>query len=390
MNLENIEAAAGQAATGLQEQVERLMLGNSLVDWGYALAVLAGSLAVVALLKWLLVSRLSKVAQRTTIIFDDAVVAALRASQLWMLFFPALAFASGWLDLPKVVVLVLKGAGTIGMFLQVGLWFSTLTAELIDHSRRRAAANNSGAASSLSAVGFVARLVIWAFVLLLALDNLGVNITALVAGLGVGGIAVALAVQNVLGDLFASLSIVIDKPFELGDFIVIDSYMGNVEHVGLKTTRLRSLSGEQIVFSNADLLGARVRNFKRMAERRVLFTLGVPYQTTPAQLRQVPEILRDEFQRLPNARLERAHFFRFGDSSLDFEVVYWMKTPEYDAYMDTQQALNLALLERFSDAGIEFAYPTRTLVLDAPIPVTLHPQPASQDALPLGAAGKNV
>ena len=201
-------------------------------------------------------------------------------------------------------------------------------------------------------------------VLLLALDNLGVDITALVAGLGVGGIAVALAVQNILGDLFASLSIVLDKPFEVGDFIVVGEFLGTVENVGLKTTRVRSLGGEQLVFANSDLLGARVRNYKRMQERRILFRFGVLYQTPPDQLEQIPVMVREIIEALPEVRFDRAHFFTFGDSSYDFEVVYWMQTPEYNRYMDTQQAINLALVRRFAEADIDFAYPTRTLFVE--------------------------
>ncbi len=172
--------------------------------------------------------------------------------------------------------------------------------------------------------------------LLLALDNLGVDVTALVAGLGVGGIAVALAVQSILGDLFASLSIVLDKPFVIGDFIIVGDLLGTVENVGIKTTRVRSLSGEQLIFSNADLLNSRIRNYGRMYERRVVFTVGVTYDT-------------------PRHKLE--------DFSLDFETVYYVQDPAYNLYMDIQQAINLELYQRFADEGIEFAYPTQTLFL---------------------------
>jgi small-conductance mechanosensitive channel len=210
-------------------------------------------------------------------------------------------------------------------------------------------------------VGFLMRLVVWAAVLLLLLDNLGVNVTTLIAGLGVGGIAVALAAQNVLGDLFASLSIVLDKPFVVGDFIAVADFMGSVEHVGLKTTRLRSLSGEQVIFSNTDLLGSRIRNYGRMFERRVVSSIGVTYQTPAAKLRRIPEIIREIVQGQSKVRFDRAHFHKLGDSSLGFEFVYYVLTADYNHYMDVQQNINLALLEKLAEEGVEFAYPTQTL-----------------------------
>jgi small-conductance mechanosensitive channel len=168
-------------------------------------------------------------------------------------------------------------------------------------------------------------------------------------------------VQNILGDLFASLSIVMDKPFVIGDFIVVDDCAGTVEHVGLKTTRVRSLSGEQLVFANSDLLGARLHNYKRMNERRILFGFGVLYATPPDQVEQIASMVRNIVEAQPQTRFDRAHFKGFGESSLDFEVVYWMLDPDYNRYMDTQQSINLALLRAFTDAGIGFAFPTRTL-----------------------------
>jgi small-conductance mechanosensitive channel len=181
----------------------------------------------------------------------------------------------------------------------------------------------------------------------------------------VGGIAVALAAQNILGDLFASLSIVFDKPFVLGDFIIIGDSMGTVEQIGLKTTRIRSLSGEQLIFSNNDLLSSRIRNFKRMQERRVVFSVGVVYQTTKAQLETIPGILREAVEAQDSTRFDRAHFKEFGDFSLNFEVVYHVLTPDFGKYMDVQQAINFVIFERFDELGIEFAYPTQSIHLQA-------------------------
>ena len=207
----------------------------------------------------------------------------------------------------------------------------------------------------------MARLILWVIVLLLVLDNLGVNITGLVAGLGIGGIAVALALQNILGDLFASLSIVLDKPFVIGDFVVVDTLSGTVEHIGLKTTRIRSLSGEQLIFSNNDLLKSRIRNYKRMSERRIVFSFGVVYQTPLEKLKAVKEIVGDIIEKVENARFDRVHFKEYGDSALNFEVVYFVSTPDFNIYMDVQEVINLEIFRRFQEEGIEFAYPTSTV-----------------------------
>jgi small-conductance mechanosensitive channel len=210
-------------------------------------------------------------------------------------------------------------------------------------------------------VKFVVLFLLWSLILLAALDNLGVNITALIAGLGIGGVAVALAVQSTLGDLLGALTIAFDKPFIVGDFIVAGTSMGTIERIGLKTTRVRSLGGEELIFPNQDLLSSRIQNFKRMKERRVVFGFGVLYQTSAEQLRRIPEIVTDIITGMENCRFDRAHFYKFGDSSYDFEVVYYVLSPDYNDYMDCQQAINLALVERLHAESVSFAYPTRTV-----------------------------
>jgi small-conductance mechanosensitive channel len=216
-------------------------------------------------------------------------------------------------------------------------------------------------ATAVGIVSFVTRLGLWAVVALTALGTLGIEVTPFIASLGIGGVAVALALQNVLGDLLASLSIVLDKPFVVGDFIQVGDLSGSVEYVGLKTTRVRSLSGEQLVFSNSDLLGSRIRNYGRMSERRVAFSLGVTYDTPAPVLRRIPGLVQEAVQSRENARFDRSHLKGFGASSVDFETVYYMEVPDYATYMDTQQAINLEIFERFGAEGIEFAFPTRTI-----------------------------
>jgi small-conductance mechanosensitive channel len=226
-----------------------------------------------------------------------------------------------------------------------------------------AASSDGETRTAASATIFLASLAIWAVLILAGLSTLGFEISALVAGLGVGGVAAALAVQSILGDLFASLSIYFDRPFHIGDFIVVGEEMGTVERIGLRTTRVRSLGGEQIVFANGDLTKSRIRNYKRMDERRVVFAFGVEYGTPLEQLRQVPDIVKSIIEARDGTRFDRAHFKEFGDFALSFEVVYFVLSPDYNAYMDHQQAVNLEVFAQFRERGIQFAFPTQTLLL---------------------------
>lgn len=268
------------------------------------------------------------------------------------------------LQLPPRIDALLDGAIKVVGFWQAGVWATTLAVTLLERKRRESSTDRA-LLGSLGILGFLARVLIWAIVLLLALDNLGIDVTALIAGLGIGGIAVALAVQNVLGDLLASLSITLDKPFVVGDFVIVGDFMGSVEYIGIKSTRLRSLSGEQIVMSNADLLASRLRNYGRMAERRVLFTLGVTYETPQERLEQLPGLIRRVIERETEVRFDRSHFARYGASSLDFETVYYVRSPDYTRYMDVQQRINFALMTEFRRLGVEFAYPTQKLYVES-------------------------
>ncbi len=337
------------------------LFGGELTHWAMALGIATAIILGVALLKPLLIRRLTVLAGRTSTALDDGLVRAVKATKMLLVTLIALYVGSQYLELPDKSATFLDGAATIAAFLQVGFWLAAILDFWLTRSRERAMATNASAATSLTALSFVAQLLLWTLMLLLALDNLGIDVTALVAGLGIGGVAVALAVQNILGDLFASLSIVVDKPFVNGDFIIVDDYMGTVENVGLKTTRIRSLGGEQIIFSNSDLLKTRVRNYKRMYERRVVFAFGVTYQTTPEQLEKIPKLVRQIVESQQNVRFDRSHFQKFGESSLDFETVYWVLSPDYNAYMDIQQAINLAILRALAQEQVGFAFPTRTL-----------------------------
>lgn len=338
--------------------------GNSLSQWGVAvgLALLVG-LGLKILLA-LLVRRLASVSRRTASRADDLALELLRKTK--GLFVALLAFWAGslYLSLSPSVAGWFEKVVVVGFLLQGGFWVSSLAHYFLEEHRKRRVREDPSMATALGALGVVVRGSLWLIFVLLILQNLGIQITALVTGLGIGGIAVALAVQNVLGDLLASLSIVLDKPFVIGDLVVVGEFTGTVEHVGLKTTRIRSLSGEQVIFSNSDLLKSRIRNFKRMEERRVLFTIGVTYQTGYDSLRRIPVIVREVVEAQPNTRFDRCHFKAFGDFALLFETVYFVSMPEMVPFMDAQQGINLELYRRFQEEGIEFAYPTQTVFIE--------------------------
>lgn len=288
------------------------------------------------------------------------------ASHTSTFFLLALAIFVGLLFVrePAKARTVIDDAITVVIFWQVGIWGAAAASAWLEGNRRSRHAGDRAAESSLGVLIFIARAAVWIIVVLLALENLGVNITTLVAGLGVGGVAVALALQNILGDLFASLSITFDQPFFVGDSVTVDTFEGTVEHIGIKSTRLRSVSGEQIVLANADLLKSRLRNYGRMSERRVLFTIGVTYETPVETLERIPVILRGIIEKLSDTRFARSHFVNHGASSLDFETVYYVTTADYARHMDIQQAMRLEIHREFARLGIEFAYPTRRLLLE--------------------------
>lgn len=328
------------------------------------LLVAATLLLGLLLARRLLVSRLDALARRTTNRWDDLLVLLVRRT--WtatLLLLPLWTLARG-LELPEAVVQGLRVVTVATLALQLATWANLLVVQLLEARVSELRGDDPASATTLAGVALVVRGAVGLVIVLLALDNLGVNISALVAGLGIGGVAIALATQNILGDLFASLSIVLDKPFVVGDFIVVGDLMGTVERVGLKTTRLRSLSGEQLVFSNADLLGSRVRNYKRMAERRVVFTIGVTYGTTEAALERMPGMLREIVTGEDEVRFDRAHLRSFDDSAITFEVVYYVLSPDYNRFMDIQQSINFQLVRRLRAAGVDFAFPTRTVYLE--------------------------
>lgn len=345
------------------EFLEQTFYQNTIKEWLMAL-LLFGVVWVIIRLLFSLISRKFRVlAQKTETTLDDLVADLFQKVKFYVLFVVSVYIGSLLLTLPPVVEKVLGEVLVIALLIQGGIWGSVVIEYWINRYKKDKMEEDAATVTTFTALGFIGRIALWTVVLLLALDNLGVEVSALIAGLGIGGVAVALALQNVLGDLFASLSIVLDKPFVIGDFIIVDNYLGTIEHVGLKTTRVRSLSGEQLIFANSDLLKSRIRNYKRMVERRIVFTLGVTYQTPYEKLKKIPQIIKEVLEKQENARLDRAHFKEYGDFSLNYEIVYYVQSPDYYLYMDIQQAVNLEIYRRFQEEGIEFAYPTQTLFL---------------------------
>ncbi|HEY9050665.1 MAG TPA: mechanosensitive ion channel family protein [Gammaproteobacteria bacterium] len=334
---------------------------NTLQTWLIALAISIAVMAMIGVVRYLLVRQLKRLAEHTGVSFWHLMVAVVKRTRWLFILILGLFFGAIVLTIPDKVRSIINTALIVVLIIQAGLWASAALRVSVEEYRKQQLEKDPASITTLNIINFIGKIVIWSIVLLLVLDNLGVNITALVAGLGVGGIAVALALQTVLGDLFASLSIVLDKPFVVGDFLIIGDLLGSVEYVGLKTTRLRSLSGEQLVFANADLLNSRIRNFGRMYERRVAFNIGVTYQTSRDKLIKIPKIIRDAVESLEDTRFDRSHFKEYGDFSLVFETVYYVNGPDYNKYMDIHQAINLFIHEQFEKEGIEFAYPTQTL-----------------------------
>jgi small-conductance mechanosensitive channel len=337
------------------------ILGNTLLAWGAAIATFIGAWLLLGIVRRMTQERLRALADRHELMPLKIAEHTSGQTKGWFLLLVAVFLASQFLKLPPPADSGLTKAATIGLLLQLGLWATAAFTIGTRLRRERQLAIDPATVAAMDALGFVLRVAVWSFVFLLALDNLGIDITALVAGLGIGGVAVALATQNILGDLFASVSIMLDKPFVVGDFLNVDEYLGSVEKIGIKTTRLRSLSGEQLVFSNNDLLNSRIRNFGRMFERRVVFSLGVTYQTPAEKLKRIPGIAREAIELQERVRFDRAHFQKYGDFALIFEMVYYILSADYNVYMDIQQSINLFIFERFAEEKIEFAYPTQTL-----------------------------
>jgi small-conductance mechanosensitive channel len=333
-------------------------------DWGTAITIAVAVFLTLWVLRWVarfIAHRLGASTEPTSLrMLPERLLA-----RTFLLFTLAVAIYAGSLPLNLVdeAQLALRALAVLVVVIQVGVWGN----ETIRFSAARyqaQAGSDPAVIATVYGLSFVAMLVMWFVLLLVGLDNIGVEITALVAGLGIGGIAIALAAQSVLGDLLASLAIIIDRPFVVGDFITTGDMMGTVEHIGIKTTRVRSLSGEQLVFPNSDLVSSRIRNYRLMRERRIEFRFGLFYSTPPDLVERAPAMVREIIEEQMGVRFDRAHFKQIGESSLVIEAVYFVLSPEYNVYMDIHQAINLAIFRRLQDAGMSFALPPWTVATE--------------------------
>lgn len=344
--------------------LNRLYFGNTPHNWIFALGLLAVVFIGAMLTRHLAYKYYQRLATTTKVELAELPMKVISRTTVTFIFIISIGIGLSVLDTSDKVERLTHRVLTVIIFWQIGVWISTAALEWLILKRKRSIETDKAAIGTLTILGVVIPAIIWIIIVLLALDNLGVNITTLVAGLGIGGVAIALAIQNVLGDLLASLSIAFDKPFVIGDFVIVDAFMGSVEYIGMKSTRLRSLSGEQIVMSNADLLSSRLRNYGRMQERRVQFTISVRYETPRDKLKVIPETISNIVKTQENIKFDRCHLATLGSTSIDFECVYIVLSADYNTYMDIQQRIIFSIHEAFENAEVKFAYPTQRVLLE--------------------------
>jgi small-conductance mechanosensitive channel len=350
--------------------VDRVVLQNSIRAWLSALLAAAIILAAGLVLRRLLVAHVGALSSRTATRFDDMAFELIKQTRTGVIVCVAIFIGLTSLVLDPRVSLVVAAAMKLVLLWQAGTWgAAAVTFWVRQHLERRTDSHDRASIAMVSAIGIGARGIIWIAIVLTAMDAVfSIKVTALITGLGIGGIAVALAVQNILGDLLAALAIVFDKPFDVGDAIGVDNVTGTVEHIGLKTTRLRSTSGEQVIVGNSDLLKSRLRNYRRMSQRRVVMTLDVAYDTPPATLERLPKLVEAIVRDQGMVRFDRSHIAGLADWSIKIETVYYVLDPDYTLYMNIQQAVYLAVLRRFASEGVELAFPTQTLNVNTPSP----------------------
>lgn len=336
--------------------------GNTVSEYIFAVLVFFALLLAFAFLNKVILNRLEKLAQRTKTDLDETFISIIRGLKPPFYGFLAFYFALWFIEIPEPAWKAL----TVVLVIWVVYQSMVAASVLVDYAVKRYTRKeeNSGTISAVKLIGKISKGVLWVVAGLFVLSNLGVNITSLVAGLGIGGVAVALALQNILSDLFSSFAIYFDKPFVPGDFIIVGDKMGVVEYIGIKTTRLRALQGEEIVISNQELTNAQIQNFKKMSERRVVINFGVTYETPDNKIKKINGIIEKIIEDTSNARFDRVHFKNFGDSALGFEVVYYVESGDYNEYMNVNQEIHFAILEKFRKEKISMAYPTQTIFIE--------------------------
>lgn len=342
---------------------DKLVWGNAIRDWAIAFLVVLIAILLLRLFQYIILQRLKKFTDQSSNTVDDFAIAVVQTCVMPLLYCLALYFGLQYLSLnTRAQQLMHIGIMVVATFFVVRTITSVIS--YFVHNFIRSQAEQETRKKQARGILIIIKAVVWAVALIFLVDNLGYDITTIITGLGIGGIAIALAAQTILGDLFSYLVIFFDKPFEIGDFIIVDDKMGTVEYIGIKTTRLRTLGGEQLICSNTDLTNSRVHNYKRMERRRVVFSFGVVYDTPAEKLRQIPSMVKAAIQAQEPTQFDRAHFLSFGAYSLNFEAVYYVLSADYNQYMDIQQKINLQLFTQFAEAQIEFAFPTQTLLLN--------------------------
>ena len=346
----------------MHDFLNQTYLGNTVLAYLTALIIFLLGIIIVSIFRKVVLKRLKAWAERTETALDDYLVRGIQKAIVPLLYYGSFYLAIRSLKLSVEFQTVINDISIILLtFLALRVFTSFIGYSLGNYVRKR---GSEARQKEVKGITTIITLIVWAIGLVFLLDNLGLKVASVLTGLGIGGIAIALAAQAVLGDLFAFFVIFFDRPFEIGDFLIVGDKLGSVEHIGLKTTRLRSLGGEQLVFSNKDLTDSRIQNYKRMERRRIVFKLGVVYQTKADQLKDIPVFVRKIIEEQKNTTFDRGHFASYGDFSLLFEFVYYVLSPDYNIYMDTQQIINLKIYEEFEKRGLEFAYPTQTLFLN--------------------------
>jgi len=347
----------------MKEFLNQSYFGNTIEAYLIALGVLIGGIILIKIFKTIILYRLKKWADKTETTLDDLLIKSVEKSLIPLLYFGVFYAAITSLTFTTRVSKIIEIASLfITTFFVVRFIASSILITLTYFIKRQERGEEK--ARQLRGMTVLINIFVWVIGIVFLMDNLGFDISAVIAGLGIGGIAIALAAQTILGDLFSYFVIFFDRPFEVGDFIVVQDKVGTVEYTGIKTTRVRALSGEQLVFSNTDLTNSRIHNFKKMERRRVVFKLGVIYQTTAEQLAQISEFVKEIIEKQPDTVFDRGHFATYGDFSLNFEFVYYIIGADYVKYMDTQQKINLEVYREFEKRGLEFAYPTQTLFVN--------------------------
>jgi small-conductance mechanosensitive channel len=338
-------------------------LNNTLFDYLFAIGIVLLGAVVIKIFKGPILKKIRSLTEKTDTSFDDYIIDTIDRFGVPALYILLISSALQYLTMvPRLIRVIEAITIIIVTILIIRFISSTILMLLTNYVRQQEGGEEK--VKQLYGVMVIINVFIWGIGILFLFDNLGYDVTTIIASLGIGGIAIALAAQNILGDLFNYFVIFFDRPFEVGDFVVIDDKNGVIEYVGLKTTRIKTLSGEQLVFSNSDLTSSRIHNYKKMLRRRVVFRIGVTYQTTHAQLKEIPALIKSIITEHKDVSVDRVHFFLYSDSSLDFETVYYIESGDYSLYMDIQQFVNLRIYEEFEKRGISIAYPTRTLFIN--------------------------